>query len=254
MQLFPTIFREKALARRAEREAVDARLQVTAPHEWLVVSGLGVALLVLLAYGVLGQAERSLTVDAVLVQPGERVDVVAGVSGVVASVFAKAGDAVKAGQVIARVRQAGGEQDIVASHAGELAALALAAGRRVAAGDLAARIRTASAGPVEALGFIAREDALRLAPGMQAQMLVAVPGGGAPRLLPARVEEISARAASAPPWLAEFGVEPPPRAHLLRATVTGPATQSVADGVQGELRIILDRRSFASLLFGNDGG
>ena len=76
--LFRTVFREKALARRSEREAVDARLQVTAPHEWLLLSGLAVALLALLAYGLLGRAERSLMIEAVVIQPGERVDVVVG--------------------------------------------------------------------------------------------------------------------------------------------------------------------------------
>ena len=86
---FQTVFREKALARRAEREAIDARLQVTAPHEWLLVSGLGVVLVALLAYGLIGRAERSLSVETVLVQPGERVDVVAGVTGVVVDVLAE---------------------------------------------------------------------------------------------------------------------------------------------------------------------
>ena len=105
--LFQTFFREKALARRSAREAVDARLQITAPHEWLLVSGLGAALLVLLAYGLLGRAERSLEIETVLVQPGERVDVVAGVSGVVVDVLAEVGDAVASGQAIARVRTAG---------------------------------------------------------------------------------------------------------------------------------------------------
>ena len=256
------MFREKALARRSEREAVDARLQVTAPHEWLLVSGLGVALLVLLAYGLLGRAERSLMIETVLVQPGERVDVVAGVAGVVVEVLAEIGDTVTPGQAIARVqtveagqRVAGNlaTQDIVASHDGELVTLALAAGRRVAVGELAARIRGESAGPVEALGFITREDAMRLAPNMQAQVLLAVPGTGLPQLLLARVEEVSARVVSTPPWLAEFGVEPPARAHLLRATLTDAAPQSVVDGAQGTLRIVLGQRSFVSLLFGNDG-
>ena len=299
--LFQTFFREKALARRSEREAVDARLQITAPHEWLLVSGLGAALLVLLAYGLLGRAERSLEIETVLVQPGERVDVVAGVSGVVVDVLAEVGDAVASGQAIARVRTAGADRwdavlsrlleslenaegapgpvaaeilgalaapgseagqrvtedpatrDIVASHDGELVTLALAVGRRVAAGELAARIRAESAGPLEALGFVAREDAMRLAPDMRAQVLVAVPGAGAPLLLPARVEEVSARVVSPPPWLTELGVEPPPRAHLLRATLTEPAPEAVSDGVQGALRIVLGHRSFVSLLFGNDG-
>ena len=98
------MFREKALARRARRETVDARLQVTAPHEWLLVSGLGVALVLLLAYGLLGRVERSLSIETVLVRPGERIDVVAGVSGVVVDVLSEVGDTVTPGQPIARVR------------------------------------------------------------------------------------------------------------------------------------------------------
>ena len=267
---FQTVFREKALARRAEREAIDARLQVTAPHEWLLVSGLGVVLVVLLAYGLIGRVERSLSVEAVLVRPGERVDVVAGVSGVVVDVLSEIGDTVARGQSIAHVQtpvlralaapraetaQRGADNftthDIVAPHDGELVTLALAAGQRVAAGDLAARIRTASAGPVEAIAFVTREEALQLAPGMQAQARLAVAGAGAPRILPARVERVSPRVALPAPWLTEFGLEPPVRAHLLRAALTDPEPPPVIDGAAGTLRIVLGHRSFASLLFGN---
>lgn len=132
--------------------------------------------------------------------------------------------------------------------------LALAAGRRIAAGELAARIRAASAGPLEALGFVTREEAMRLAPGMQAQVRLAVPGTGVPQVLPARVEEVSPRIVPPPPWLTEFGLEPPARSHLLRATLTDPEPQPVIDGAGGTLRIVLGHRSFASLLFGSDGG
>ena len=268
---FQTVFREKALARRAEREAIDARLQVTAPHEWLLVSGLGVALVVLLAYGLIGRVELSFSVEAVLVRPGQRVDVVAGVSGVVVDVFSEVGDAVAQGQSIARVQtpeglralaaprsetaQRGADnfttEDIVAPNDGELVTLPLVAGRRIAAGQLAARIRTASVGPVEAIGFVTREEAMQIGPGMQAQVRLVVPGAGAPRVLPARVERVSPRVVSPPPWLTEFGIEPPPRAHLLRATLTNPETLPVIDGAAGTLRIVLGHRSFASLLFGN---
>ncbi len=266
---FQTVFREKALARRAEREAIDARLQVTAPHEWLLVSGLGVALVALAAYGLIGRAERSLSVETVLVRPGERVDVVSGVSGVVVDVLSEVGDTVVRGQSIARVQtpeaaappsgtaQRGADdfttRDIVAPQDGELVTLAVAAGRRVAAGDLAARTRTASVGPVEAIGFVTREQAMQLAPGMQAQVRLVVPGAGAPRILPARVERVSARVVSPAPWLTEFGLDPPLRAHLLRATLADPEPQPVTDGATGALRIVLGNRSFASLLFGNGG-
>lgn len=264
------MFREKALARRAEREAIDARLRVTAPHEWLLVSGLGVVLVVLLAYSLIGRVERSLSVETVLVRPGERVDVVAGVAGVVADLLSEVGDTVARGQSIARVQglralaaprsetaQRGTDNftthDIVAPLDGELVTLALAAGRQVAAGELAARIRTGSAGPVEAIGFVTREEAMQLAPGMQAQVRQAVPGAGATRILPARVERVSPRVVSPAPWLTELGLEPPVRAHLLRAALTDPQPPPVIDGAAGTLRIVLGHRSFASLLFGNGG-
>ncbi len=269
---FQTVFREKALARRAEREAIDARLQVTAPHEWLLVSGLGAALVMLLAYGLIGRVERSLSVETVLVQPGERVDVVAGVAGVVVDVLSEVGETVARGQSIARVQapvlrplaaprpetaQRGAEsfttQDIAAPHDGELVTLALAAGRRIAAGDLAARIRRASVGRVEAIGFVTRDEAMQLAPGMQAQVRLVVPGAGAPRILPARVEHVSPRVVPPAPWLTELGLDPAARAHLLRATLTDPEPPPVIDGAAGTLRIVLGHRSFVSLLFGNGG-
>ena len=275
---FQTVFREKALARRAEREAIDARLQVTAPHEWLLVSGLGAVLVALLAYGLIGRAERSLSVEAVLVQPGERVAVVAGLPGVVVDVLSEVGDAVAQGQSIARVQtpvlsapaapgsetgQRGADnfttrdiftmQDIVAPHDGELVTLGLAAGQRVAAGELAARIRTAAAGPVEAIAFVTRDEALQLVPGMQAQVRLVVPGTDAPGILPARVEHVSPRVVPPAPWLTEFGLDPPVRAHLLRATLTDAEPPPVIDGAAATLRIVLGHRSFASLLFGNGG-
>ena len=300
--LFQTMFREKALARRARRETVDARLQVTAPHEWVLVSGLAATLVVLLAYGLLGRVERSLSIETVLVRPGERVDVVAGVSGVVVEVLSEIGDTVEPGQPIARVRAPEAERwgavlrglpesmanadaaqstaaaeglrallaaarsetaqrgadgfataDITTPRGGELVTLALVAGQRIAAGEFAARIRAASAGPMEALGFVTREEAMRLAPGMQAQVRPAVPGAGTPGVLPARVEEVSPRVVPPPPWLTEFGLEPPARSHLLRATLEGPEPRPVIDGAGGTLRIVLGHRSFTSLLFGSDG-
>ena len=230
------------------------------------------------AYGLIGRVERSLSVEAVLVQPGERVAVIAGLPGVVADVLAEVGDTVAQGQPIARVRtpavralaapraeaaQRGVDDftthdvftthDIVAPHDGELVTLALAAGRRVAAGDLAARVRTASGGPGEAIGFVTRDEALQLAPGMRAQVRLVVPGAGAPRILPARVERVSPRAAPPAPWLTELGLEPPVRVHLLRAALTDPEPPPVIDGAAGTLRIVLGHRSFASLIFGNGG-
>ena len=104
------LFREQALARRQRQEPLDDRLQVTAPHEWLLVAGLGVMFLALLVYGAVGSIERSLSFDAVVVLPGERYPVSAPVSGTVVEVLAEVGDTVAPGQVIARVRPPLGQQ------------------------------------------------------------------------------------------------------------------------------------------------
>ena len=98
------LFREQALARRRRQEPLDDRLQVTAPHEWLLVAGLGVMFLALLAYGAVGSVERSLSYDAVVVLPGERHSVTAPVAGTVVEVLVEEGDTVEPGQAMARVR------------------------------------------------------------------------------------------------------------------------------------------------------
>lgn len=97
-------FREEALARRSRPEPLDDRLQVTAPHEWVVLTGVGLTLLALLVWGVSGRVERSLSVDVVLVQPGGRHAVTSPVSGDVVEVLAEVGDFLGVGQEIARVR------------------------------------------------------------------------------------------------------------------------------------------------------
>jgi len=51
------MFRERALQRRARQEPLDDRLQVSAPHEWLIAAGLVAMLLVLAAFVVFGGIE-----------------------------------------------------------------------------------------------------------------------------------------------------------------------------------------------------
>ena len=51
------VFREEPVARRARPDPLDERLQVTGPHEWMVLAGLGLSLLAFLAWG--GVRERA---------------------------------------------------------------------------------------------------------------------------------------------------------------------------------------------------
>ena len=63
-------FRERAIIRNAEPEPLDDRADVTAPREWVVLAGLGLALAALVAWGVFGSVERTVRSDGVLVLSG----------------------------------------------------------------------------------------------------------------------------------------------------------------------------------------
>lgn len=101
---FNRIFRARALERHGRQEPLDDRLQITAPHEWLIVAGLGVMFLALLAYALLGRVERAVSLEAALVFPGERHYLVAPSSGVVIDVLVRVDDTVVAGQPVAHVK------------------------------------------------------------------------------------------------------------------------------------------------------
>lgn len=298
MLFYNKVFREEAVARRARPEPLDERLQVTAPHEWMVLAGLGAALVALLAWAAFGSVERSLSVEAVLVEPGERHAVVSPVSGNVIEVMAEIGDTLETGQAIARVRppeaarqariarrivgavEGGmrhaegaaaavqqallaaarkelGEletvagETVVAPRAGKLVAHHLVPGRPVGAGETVARVRGASGDAWQALAFVSPEDAGKLAAGMDAEVLVALPERPGPSALEARVTEISPRPVAAPRWLADLGLSTPAPAHLLRLALNEPSRPSLADGAGGLARVVLGRQSPAALLLGS---
>lgn len=97
------LFRKEAYDRRGQGESIDYLSRVTAPHEWAVLAGLGLALLGVIAWGLFGSVERSLKADCVLARPGERYTVIAEVTGNVVEVLVSVGDPIKAGQPIARI-------------------------------------------------------------------------------------------------------------------------------------------------------
>ena len=157
MSLFYSkIFREEAVARQARGEPLDERLQVTAAHEWMVLAGLGVALLLLLAWGIFGSVERSHTVKAVLVQPGERHAVLSPVSGNVIEVLAEVGDTVEAGQTLARVRLP--ETERQARIAGRILNAVQDGMRGDAVAELRTALLTAARNEIEAIEFRAAES------------------------------------------------------------------------------------------------
>ena len=295
------IFREESVARRARPDPLDERLQVTAPHEWMVLAGLGLSLLAFLAWGTFGSVQRHFSTKAVLVQPGERYAVVSPVSGNVVEKLAEVGDTLEAGQAIARVRlpeavrearitqrllaavedglqhregaaatlrkdllaAARNEleeieilagESIVAPHGGRLVAHRVVPGQPVRAGETVAQVRGGSEGAWQALAFVSPRDAGTLAPDMDAQVLVALPGRPDPIALDARVLEVSPRPVAAPEWLADFGLSTSAPSHLLRLVLDDPPRPPPADGAGGLARIVLGRQSPAALLVAGGGG
>ena len=103
------IFRERAMQRRARPEPLDDRLQITAPHEWLIVAGLALAVLALIIFGVFVRVERTVSYEATLILPGDRHYLVAPVSGTVVDVLVNVSDSVAPGQPVAYVQTPGGQ-------------------------------------------------------------------------------------------------------------------------------------------------
>ena len=297
------LYREEAVARRSRPEPLDGRLQVTAPHEWMVLAGLGAALLGFLLWGVFGSVDRSVSASAVLVQPGERHAVVSPVSGSIVEVLAESGDALEAGQPLARVRlpeaerqaritrqlvsaveerarNTGGTaapahweallaaarndlgeierligESIVAPHGGELVTHRLAPSQAVQVGETIAQIRGREDGDAwQVFAFVSPQDVEQLTPGMDAEVLLALPDQPAPNPLKARVLEVSPQPVAAPEWLADLGLaatDDP--SHLLRLVLDDPSHSPLADGMGGTARVVLGSRSPAALLLASGG-
>ena len=283
MRLFDrSLFREQAIASQGKSERLDVLLQVTAPHEWLILAGLALILLGAGAWSVFGNIERRLTTECVLIRSGDRRAVLAEVSGTVADVLVDTGDAVQSGQAIARVgrpelrrsmriararvaaleTRPPGERlravraeladlelleavgnVIVSPYAGEVAALALTPGQPVAGGAEVAWVRSGTAGSLEAAAFVAPADAAQVAAGMAARVLVAARDGRAVSVLEADLLEISARPTTAPGWFAGLGFAAPDQGHLVRLSLRGAPGPALADGQPCRVDVVTRRQA-----------
>ena len=78
----------------------------------MALAGLGLAVLALLLWSVFGSIERSVAAPAVLVQSGERHEVVSLATGHVVKVLAEVGGTVRQGQAIARLHLFEGQREL----------------------------------------------------------------------------------------------------------------------------------------------
>lgn len=277
-----SLFREQAVASQGKPERLDVLLQVTAPHEWLILAGLALILLGAGVWSVFGSIERRLTTECVTVRSGNHRAVLAELSGTVVDVLVDTGEAVQSGQAIARVRRPElhrsiriarariaaletrppGEQlravraeladlemfaavgDIIVSpYAGEVTALALTPGRPVAAGAEVAWVLSGTAGSIEAAAFIASADAAQVAPGMAARVLLPAEDGRGVSVLEADLLEIAALPAPAPGWLAGLGFAVADDGHLVRLSLRRAPDPPLADGKPCRVDVVTRREA-----------
>ena len=91
--MFRKDFLEKALASKDQRQQLNHLLRVTAPHERLLLAGIGVLLLVALAvWAFFGSITLGLRLEGVLIEPGDRYEVMAAEPGHLVDVVVSSGE------------------------------------------------------------------------------------------------------------------------------------------------------------------
>ncbi len=100
--MFNNLFLDDAAADRNKRQQLDHLLRIAAPHERVILAGIGVVLLALVVWVSFGSIERSVTVEGVLLKPGIRHEIVSAEPGYLVKFLAALGDKVEEGGAIAR--------------------------------------------------------------------------------------------------------------------------------------------------------
>lgn len=100
--MFDNPFLEEAAGNRNKRQQLDHLLRITAPHERIILAGIGVVLLALVAWALFGSIVRSVTIDGVLIEPGPRHEMVSTEPGYLVEYLVVPGDHVEVGDPIAR--------------------------------------------------------------------------------------------------------------------------------------------------------
>lgn len=95
-------FLQEAANSRNKRQQLDYLLRVTAPHERMILAGIGLVMMVLMAWVLFGSIVRSVAIDGVLMEPGVRHEMVSTEPGYLVEFLVNPGDHVEVGDPIAR--------------------------------------------------------------------------------------------------------------------------------------------------------
>ena len=100
--MFNNPFLDGPAGSRNKRQQLDHLLRITAPHERVILAGIGLVLVALVTWTLFGTFVRSMTIDGVLIEPGPRHEIVATEPGYLVEFLVAPGDHVEAGDPIVR--------------------------------------------------------------------------------------------------------------------------------------------------------
>ena len=93
---------DQAAANRNKRQQLDHLLRISAPHERVILAGIGLAFLALVVWVSFGSIARSVVLEGVLLKPGVRHEIVSAELGHLVKFMVDPGDQVEEGDPIAR--------------------------------------------------------------------------------------------------------------------------------------------------------
>ena len=105
MQDPTNLFRKSAIDKLSSPEQLDVMMQVTSPAAWLALAGVGVLLVFVTVWGIVGQIGIKVDGKGILMRGASVLDVTASAQGRLAEILVKPGDSIREGQIVARLDQ-----------------------------------------------------------------------------------------------------------------------------------------------------
>ena len=100
--MFGNPFLQESGSSRNKHRQLDHLLRVTAPHERIIMAGIGLVMLALAAWALFGTVVRGVTIDGVLIKPGPRHEIISTKPGYLMEFLVAPGDHVEIGDPIIR--------------------------------------------------------------------------------------------------------------------------------------------------------
>lgn len=99
------LFRKSAIEKLSSPEQLDVMMQVTSPAAWLALAGMGILLVFVTVWSVVGEIGIKVDGKGILMRGASVLDVTTPAQGRLAEISVKAGDLISEGQVVAKLDQ-----------------------------------------------------------------------------------------------------------------------------------------------------